>query len=371
MNRNKIYKLLCYLWIVVPILSLIRLSQPLLTIRMSNGVEELPISVRTYNGFQLLVHGDLVNACNTIFIDSKNLGLLMVKVMITLQLVCDIVVVWICLWEWRKKQIPEIHIRIRGILSIGYVLTAIAFYRFLLLCLSHPNASVAAISHAEYYQDELHKNILFSIAVVVLFYATWSFSKAGKTYRRTCYFWIMMPILSLAILSRPMIMIETDDIYPVTDVDYSGFHVLAYGSLANEYKDTVINSGNLGFVIMKIMIALQLVFDVIIVITVLWEWGKKQNPKCLLYFRGGLAAGYLLTALIIGRVAAGWSANLEIEHDLGAFLMRTSYAFGEWGVYMTFELSIAIAILFAVTLLAYCLTSKEKSNAGREWQKTR
>ena len=156
-------------------------------------------------------------------------------------------------------------------------------------------------------------------------------------------------------------MIQTYDIYPITDVEYSGFQMLAYGSLANKYKDTVIDGGNLEFVMIKIMIALQLVFDVILVIIALWEWRKKQNPKCFLCLRGGLAAGYVLTAVTIYRVAAWWSENLEIEHDLFKdFLTRTSYAFGEWGVYVTLKFSIAIAILFVVSLLAFCLTSCKK-----------
>ncbi|MDE6568190.1 MAG: hypothetical protein K2K70_10725, partial [Lachnospiraceae bacterium] len=229
-------------------------------------------------------------------------------------------------------------------------------------CVNHPKASVVVSAYAKYDQYELEKNIYFSIAIVVLFLVTWSFFRMEKAYRRMCYFWIIVPVLSLAILSRPMIVIQTDDIYPITDMNYNGFQVLAYGSLTNEYKDIVIDRGNLGFVMIKIMIALQLIFDVVLVIIALWEWRKKRNPKYFLCLRGGLTVGYVLTSVIIYRITEWWFDNLEIEHALGAFLMRTSYAFGEWGVYMTLIFSIAIAILFVVSLLAFCLTPKKKGS---------
>ncbi|MDE6853111.1 MAG: hypothetical protein K2J67_11625 [Lachnospiraceae bacterium] len=361
MKGNKIYKLLCSLWIIVPVLSLVRLIQPIITVQIDDTVVFSVVAepVKSYNGFQLLIHHNLVNAYNDIVIDSKNPGLLILQIMIVLQLVCDAAIVCICLREWKEKQSPKIYLRIRGILSIGYVLTAVAIYRLSLVCVSHPKASVVVASYAEYHQEELEKNVLFSIAVVMLFLVTWSFCRIGKAYRRMCYFWILVPVLSLVILSRPMMVIETDDIYPITDVEYSGFQMLAYGGLTNEYKDLVIDRENLGFVIIKIMIALQLAFDVILIITALWEWGKKQNPKCFLCLRGGLAAGYVLTAVVIYQVAAWWSDNLEIEHDLDSFLTRTSYAFGDWGVYVTLKFSIAIVVLFAVSLLAFWLTSKK------------
>ncbi len=366
MKGNKIYKLLCSLWIIVPVLSLVRLSRPIMQISMGAGIDTaVAMPVKTYNGFQLLIYRNLVNANNNIVTDMSNPGLNMLKIMIVLQLVCDVILVSICLWEWREKQTSEVFLKFRGMISIGYVLAAFAIYQFTPICGNHlkvgqyPSGSEARSSYAHYFNNELEKNILFSIAVVVLFLMTWSFCRIGKSYRRMCYFWILVPVLSLVILSRPMMVIETDDIYPITDVEYSGFQMLAYGGLTNEYKDLVIDRENLGFVIIKIMIALQLAFDVILIITALWEWGKKQNPKCFLCLRGGLAAGYVLTAVVIYQVAAWWSDNLEIEHDLDSFLTRTSYAFGDWGVYVTLKFSIAIVVLFAVSLLAFWLTSKK------------
>lgn len=363
MKGNKIYKLLCSLWIIVPILSLIRLSQSLITVEIDSTVVFSVVAepVKSYNGFQLLVHRSLVNAYNDIVIDMSNPGLLMLKIMIVLQLICDAAIVCICLREWKEKQSSKIYLRIRGILSIGYVLTSVALYRFSLICISHPKSSVVVASYAKYHQDELEKNIYLSIAVVVLFLVTWSFCNIEKAYRRMCYFWILVPILSLAILNGPMIVIQTHDFYPITDTEYSGFQMLAYGSLVNKYKDLVIDRGNLGFVIIKVMIALQLVFDLILVIIALWEWRKKQNPKRFLFLREGLAVGYMLTAAAIYRVVEEWSDHLEIEHDLfDGFLTRTSCVIWEWGAYMMLPLSITAALLFAVSLLAFCLSTCKK-----------
>lgn len=366
MNQNKLYKLICSLWIIVPVLSLVRLSRPTMQICMGAGIDTaVAMPVKMYNGLQLLFHGTLVNGYNAVVIDIRNIGFVVLKIIIALQVIFDLVILFLCIQEWRKKQRTKIFLRIRGMISVGYVLTAVAIYKFIPICGNHLQVehyhSISRTSYAYYFHNELEKNIYLSIAVVVLFLVTWSFCNTEKAYRRMCYFWILVPILSLVILSGPMIVIQTDDIYPITDMEYSGFQMLAYGSLVNKYKDLVIDRGNLGFVIIKVMIALQLVFDLILVIIVLWEWRKKQNPKRFLFLREGLAVGYMLTAATIYRVVEEWSDHLEIEHDLfDGFLTRTSCVIWEWGAYMMLPLSITAALLFAVSLLAFCLSTCKK-----------
>lgn len=178
MKQNKIYKLICYLWILVPVLSLIRLSQPMLEIGMGEGVDTVAaMPGRTYNGFQLLIHVTLVNAYNATVADMRNFGFLILKIMIVLQLISDVIIVFICLREWREKQSTKDCLILRGMLSIGYVLTALTIYRFVSVCGNHLQVesfhSMKGRSYANYYYEELEKNILFSIGVVILFIITW------------------------------------------------------------------------------------------------------------------------------------------------------------------------------------------------------
>lgn len=154
MKQNKIYKLICYIWFLVPVLSLVRLSQPMITISMYAGIAAVPEV--TYNGFQLLIHGNLVNYYNNIVIDIRNFGLILLKTMIVLQLIFDVIVVFICLWEWKIKQASKIFVWFRGMLSIGYVLTAFAVYQFVPICCNHRKVVYCPFqSHADYDQFEL------------------------------------------------------------------------------------------------------------------------------------------------------------------------------------------------------------------------
>lgn len=196
--------------------------------------------------------------------------------------------------------------------------------------------------------------------------------KQNKIYKLICYLWILVPVLSLVSLSRPMLEIDMGKGVATAAAlpgrTYNGFQLLIHVTLVNGYNATVADMRNFGFVVLKIMIALQLMFDVTIVFLCLREWRKKQSTMDFLRLRGMLSIGYVLTAVTIYRIAAEWSDHLEIKHDLfNSFLTRTSltrtsYVFGEWGVYMTLKFSITIAILYVMTLLAFRLTSKKIGN---------
>lgn len=189
MKENKVHKLMCCIWFLVPVLSLVRLSQPILEIRMGAGISTVAaLPTRSYNGFQLLFHGSLVSACNDIVADIRNPGLILLKIMLMMQLFFDVIVVFICLWEWRKKQTSKIFLGLRGILSIGYMMTAFAIYQFISVCNDHLRVNhyplQSSLSRTSYVfpdEYELEVNILFSVGVLILFIVTWLFfKKKGK-----------------------------------------------------------------------------------------------------------------------------------------------------------------------------------------------
>lgn len=180
---------MCCIWLLVPVLSLVRLSQPILEIRMGAGISTVAaLPTRSYNGFQLLFHGSLVNACNDIVVDIRNPGLILLKIMLMMQLFFDVIVVFICLREWRKKQTSKIFLWLRGILSIGYMMTAFAIYQFISVCNDHLRVNhyplQSPLSRTSYVfpdEYELEVNILFSVGVLILFIVTWLFfKKKGK-----------------------------------------------------------------------------------------------------------------------------------------------------------------------------------------------
>ena len=75
-----------------------------------------------------------------------------------------------------KKQ--KNFLWIRGIVSIGYVVTAIAIYRFVQICVDNQSIQYDLYrSYVHYQQLEIEVNILFSIGVVILFIVTWLFFK--------------------------------------------------------------------------------------------------------------------------------------------------------------------------------------------------
>ena len=101
MKQNKIYKLICYIWFLVPVLSLIVLSMPMVTSGISSCVA--PIPEVTYNGFQVLIHGNLVNYKKDVVI-GMSIELLFLKIMIAMQIIFDVIIILILLWEWRKNK---------------------------------------------------------------------------------------------------------------------------------------------------------------------------------------------------------------------------------------------------------------------------
>ena len=135
MKQNKIDRFVCSIWFFVPVLSLLRLSQPIIQINMRQLILScMPLPVKAYNGFQLLLCRYLINGHNSIVTDMSNPGFDMLKIMIALQLICDVILISTCLREWRTKQTSRIFLRLRGMLTIGYVLTAFAIYCFVPVC---------------------------------------------------------------------------------------------------------------------------------------------------------------------------------------------------------------------------------------------
>lgn len=197
MKHNRINRFMCSLWFFVPVLSLIRLSKRMMCIILYgipdcitwDGMPDGGSRIKTYNGLQLLLHSNLVNANNVNVTDMSNPEFVILKIMIALQLIFDAILVSICLREWREKQTSKVFIRFKAVLTMGYVLTAFAIYRMVLICGNHlrikVDGSIVVVhsSYADYYYDELEKNILFSIGVAILFIVTlliFLFSKEKK-----------------------------------------------------------------------------------------------------------------------------------------------------------------------------------------------
>ena len=201
-----------------------------------------------------------------------------------------------------------------------------------------------------------------AIGVVVLFMVTWLFFRTKSVYRFVCYFWFFVPVLSLVILTQPVMAIEVDAMgKPITEVLYNGFQLLHSGDLVNEYKDLVIDGKNPGYVVMRIMLALQLVFDVIIAFIGIWEWRKKCNPKIFVGIKGILTMGYVLTAYTIYQFVEKWSDHIEIAHEsTRLFAPRISYISLYGGTELNVSFSMGVAILFIVTLLIFLFSKRRK-----------
>lgn len=367
MIQNKTNRFMCSIWLLVPVISLLRLNQRMIDIYIDIDAGTACFAmppVTTYNGLQLLLHGNLVNGYNFVVVNMSNPGFVILKMMIAMQLVCDVILVSICLREWREKQSSMVFMRLRGVLSMGYLLTAFAMYRLIPLCCKNLRVGryTGLSSYAHYYQYELEKNVLLSIGVVVLFIVTWLFYRTKSVYRFVCYFWFFVPVLSLVILTQPVMAIEVDAMgKPIMHVLYNGFQLLHGGGLVNEYKDLVIDGKNPGYVVMRIMFALQLFFDVIIVFIGLWEWRKKCNPKFFLGIRGILAMGYVLTAHTIYQFVEEWSEHIEIHHESTRFFApRISYISLYGGTELNVSFSIGVAILFILTLITFLFSKRRK-----------
>ena len=166
MKQNTMYSFICYFWFLVPVLSLVILYQRMITVGMSACFTSIP--EMTYNGFQLLVHNNLVNHSNQIVID-MSLELILLRMMIAMQILFDVILILLSLWEWRKST-KKVFLWIRGFVSVGYVLTAFAIYRFVLICVgNHRTDHDLYRTYVVYHQYEIEVNILFSISVMILF----------------------------------------------------------------------------------------------------------------------------------------------------------------------------------------------------------
>lgn len=361
MKQNKMGRFICSLWILVPVFSLLRLSQPMLWVIKNEGFTcRMPPS-KTYYGWQLLFRSNLTNAYGDVVTDMSNPVFVLLKIMIALPLIYDVISVSICIREWRDKRSSKDLLKFKGILSMGYVLTAFATYRWIVVygdqlwerMLDEAQQS----SYAGACIEILEINILFYCAVVVLLIVSCLFCRKISAYRFICYVWFLVPVLSLFILMQQMIIVG-DDVGIETERVYNGLQMLFCGKLRNLYKEPVIDCQNVGFVCIKIMLVLSLLFDAILVFLVFWEWRKKQNPKQFLYFRGILSVGYVLTALSICLLIKSW-----IDNPARNLLLETGYISStwHWGIECIFYHSIGVVVLFILTGFVFLFSKKRKS----------
>lgn len=345
----------------MPVFSLLRLSQPMLWVIKNEGFTcRMPPS-KTYYGWQLLFRSNLTNAYGDVVTDMSNPVFVLLKIMIALPLIYDVISVSICIREWRDKRSSKDLLKFKGILSMGYVLTAFATYRWIVVygdqlwerMLDEAQQS----SYAGACIEILEINILFYCAVVVLLIVSCLFCRKISAYRFICYVWFLVPVLSLFILMQQMIIVG-DDVGIETERVYNGLQMLFCGKLRNLYKEPVIDCQNVGFVCIKIMLVLSLLFDAILVFLVFWEWRKKQNPKQFLYFRGILSVGYVLTALSICLLIKSW-----IDNPARNLLLETGYISStwHWGIECIFYHSIGVVVLFILTGFVFLFSKKRKS----------
>ena len=363
MIQNKMGRFICSLWIFVPVFSWLRLRLPMLEIMTDDGFTCFAPLGKEYNGLQLLLCSNLTNVYGKVVTDMSNPVFVLLKVLIALPLIYDVFLVSVCIREWKDKQSSNNLLKFRGILSIGYVLTAFATYRWILVYVNQLWESESMInetqqsSYASACIEILEINILFYCAVVVLFIVSCLFCKRISAYRFICYVWFLVPVVSLFILMQPMIAVG-DNVGITTEQVYNGLQLLFCGKLQNLYKEPVIDCKNIGFVCIKIMIVLSLLFDAILVFLVFWEWRKKQNPKKLLCFRGILSVGYVLTALSICLSIKSW-----IDNPARNLFLVTNYVSSTWvwGIECIFYHSIGVVILFILTGFVFLFSKKRKS----------
>lgn len=136
---------------------------------------------------QLLLCSNLKNTYGDVVTDMSNPVFVLLKIMIALPLIYDVILVFICIWEWREKQSSKNLLKFRGILSMGYVLTAFATYRWILVYVNQLWESMVNGTQQSSYAgaciEILKINIIFYCAVVILFILTgfvFLFSKKRK-----------------------------------------------------------------------------------------------------------------------------------------------------------------------------------------------
>lgn len=206
MIQNKMGRFICSLWIFVPVFSWLRLYLPMLEIMTDDGFTCFAPLGKEYNGLQLLLCSNLKNAYGDVVTDMSNPVFVLLKILIALPLIYDVFLVSVCIREWKDKQSSNNLLKFRGILSIGYVLTAFATYRWILVYVNQLWESESMInetqqsSYASACIEILEINILFYCAVVVLFIVSCLFCKRISAYRFICYVWFLVPVVSLFIL---------------------------------------------------------------------------------------------------------------------------------------------------------------------------
>lgn len=208
MEKNRFYKFIydsvCrFIWIFVPVLSFRVLSEPILTVRMGRGIATAAaMPEKEYNGFQLLIHGNLVNGYNHTVMGMSFVFLLL-KIMIAVQIIFDVILVGISIWEWTKELTEEttkLFLRVRGGISIGYVLTAFSLCKLLPLLADDRNLLTNEYgTYAWFSQYSLEGYFLFSIGVVILFILTLLPDKK-KEIESVLYYlcWLIYPLFLLS-----------------------------------------------------------------------------------------------------------------------------------------------------------------------------
>lgn len=165
MKRNRSYSFIRCIWFVVPIISFVILNNhPLIVI--GNAYLFVPQS-KEYTGLQILFSGAFLDYYKNTAI-AMNLELVVLKIMIAIQLLSNVILIFLPFWEYKRQK--KFYLWIRGIISVGYVGTSFAIYCLVKLCVNHHKAAYSMwVIYYEYY---LEINILFSISIMVLYIIT-------------------------------------------------------------------------------------------------------------------------------------------------------------------------------------------------------
>ena len=165
MKRNRSYSFIRCIWFVVPIISFgILNNYPLIII--GNGYMLRPVS-KQYTGLQILFTGAFLDYYKNTAI-AMNLELVALKIMIAIQLLSNVILIFLPFWEYKRQK--KFYLWIRGIISAGYVGTSVAIYCLVRLCVIHHKAADSLF--VQYYQNYLESYILFSISIMVLYIIT-------------------------------------------------------------------------------------------------------------------------------------------------------------------------------------------------------
>lgn len=361
MNWKKIYKFICHVWILVPILSFVVLYVPMIWI----GYKETP--ELSYNGFRLLLcnnlRGNLVNQAREVVVE-KNPEFIFLKIFIASQVMFAVILIFTWLLEWKKKTWDrEVFMLIRGIVSIGYILTALMIQEYVKICIANQNDCIKSIAYQHQNGLEPRANIIFSVGVVVLFMITALVAVMQTDWKKSrkfiCYIWLFVPILSLARLSVPIIKVGTSACFTsIPEVPYNGFQLLVYNNLVNQAGEVVIGK-SFELTFLKILIAAQMIFDITLIFSWLLEWRmKSKKRKIFLLIRGIISAGYVLTALGIYRYV-----QICIENQKNSFQSYANSQQVELEKNIIF--SVGVVIFYIVTLVAFAKKGERANEEGK------